>query len=329
MKDISLIIARILLKVANKDEVDALSRWEKKSPLKVSFLNNLKIFWELPFEDEPSNRLNVARERLLTRVKSTEVVGKEKSIIYYLFKVAAIFVFILSIAGLSIYIASETNLFYKSKSNWVEISTEAGQRSKVSLPDGSLVWLNAGTVIKYCPDKNERKVTLEGEAYFEVSHSPDYPFVVEAGDTKIKVLGTKFNVSHYPGAKIIEASLISGKIVMSLDKSDRVVDIRPGEKVTYDVESQALYKTEAIVQNDILWKQGVLVFENESFNDLIMKLERYYAVTFVYKKAAFENIHYTGTINNLNINRVLEFINLTIPIDYEIDNKTIKLTFNK
>ena len=211
----------------------------------------------------------------------------------------------------------------------MEISTEAGQRSKVSLPDGSLVWLNAGTVLKYCPDKNERKVSLSGEAYFEVNHSPDYPFVVETSDTKIKVLGTKFNVSHYSGSKITKASLLSGKIEMTLDQSDRVVDIRPGEKITYNEETQALNKAEAIVQNDILWRQGVLVFENESFNDLILKLERYYAVNFAYDRALFENIHYTGTINNLNINSVLEFINLTIPIAYEIDNKTIKLNLNK
>ena len=315
MKNISLIITRILLKVAGKDEVDALSRWKRKSPLNVSFLNNLEAFWELPVDEKSSGRLNIARERLLMRIKSSEANGNGRSLIYYLLRVAAVFIFVLSIAGLSIYVASETNLF--DKSNWVEISTEAGQRSKVSLPDGSLVWLNAGTVIKYCTDKNERKVSLSGEAYFEVSHSPDYPFVVETGDTKIKVLGTKFNVSHYSGSKITEASLLSGKIVMSLDKSDKVVDIHPGEKIIYNAGTDVLNKSEAIVHNDILWKQGVLVFENESFNDLIIKLERYYAINFDYNKAIFENIHYTGTIDNLNINRVLEFINLTIPINYE------------
>lgn len=327
MKDISLIIARILLKVANKDEVDVLSRWEKISSFNVSFLRNLELFWELPVEEKSSGRLDIVRERLLTRLKSTEIVGNGRSLIYYLSRVAAVFVFVLSIAGLSIYMASETNHFYTS--NWVEISTEAGQQSKVSLPDGSLVWLNAETVIKYCPDKRERKVSLAGEAYFEVNHSPDYPFVVETGDTKIKVLGTKFNVSHYPGSKITETSLLAGKIVMIFEKTDKVVDIRPGEKVSYNAETQAMYKRGAIVQNDILWKQGILVFKNESFNDLIKKLERYYAVDFVYNKAIFENIHYTGTINNLNMNRVLEFINLTIPIKYEIDNKTIKISLNK
>ncbi len=327
MKDISLIIAKILLKVANKDEVDILSQWKNKSPLNASFLSNLKAFWELPVEEKSSEGLIIARERLLTRVKSTEAGSHGRSLVYYLLRVAAVFAFILSIASLSIYIASDTRLFYKS--NWVEVSTEAGQQSKVSLPDGSLVWLNAGTVIKYHPDKNERKVSLNGEAYFEVNHSPDYPFVVETGDTRIKVLGTKFNVSHYPESKITETSLLSGKIEMTIDKSNKVVDVRPGEKVYYNAENQTFGKTEAIVQNDVLWRQGILVFENESFNDLIIKLERYYAINFVYNKVSFDNIHYTGTINNLNITRVLEFINLTIPINYEIDNKTIKLILNK
>lgn len=328
MKDISLIIARVLLKVAKKEEVDALAAWEEKSSLNKSFLINLIAFWELPADNEElSEKTDVARNRLLTRMKSAEENRKEKSLTYYLLRVAAILIFAFFISGLSIYIASETNIIHKS--SWVEISTEAGERSKVSLPDGSLVWLNAGTVIKYCPDKKERKVSLSGEAYFEVNHSPDYPFVVETSNTKIKVLGTKFNVSHYPGSKITETSLLSGKIVMSIDKSGKIVNIRPGEKISYDSETQALYKTEAIVENDILWKQGILVFDNESFNNLIPKIERYYAVKFIYNKAVFENIHYTGTIDNLNINRVLEFINFTIPITYEIDNKTIKLDLNR
>ena len=323
MKDISLIIARKLLKVENKDEVNTLSRWEEISPLRASFLNNLKAFWELPVEEKSSDKLDIARERLLMRVKSIEADGNGRSLIYYLLRVAVVFVFALSIAGLSIYFASETNLFYKS--NWVVVSTEAGQRSKVSLPDGSLVWLNAGTVLKYCPDKNERKVSLTGEAYFEVYHSENYPFVVESGSAKIKVLGTKFDVSHYPDSKITKTSLLSGKIQISFDKSSKVVNIIPGEKVTYDEKTQVILKTEDRVQNEILWRHGILVFDNESFYDLIQKLERYYAVKFIYNKKVFENIHYTGTINNLNIEKVLEFINLTIPIEYEIDNKTIGL----
>ena len=95
MKDISLIIARVLLKVANKDEVDALSRWEKISPFNISLLKNLEAFWKLPVEKKSSGRLNIARERLLARVKSAKVNDKGRPLIYYLSRVAAVFVFVL------------------------------------------------------------------------------------------------------------------------------------------------------------------------------------------------------------------------------------------
>jgi len=321
--DISLILARILLKAAKKNEADAISPWKNISERNASFADYLEAFWNLPAEEVPSGRLNAARERLLVRLNSKRSVPKERSLTWFLSRIAASIAILIAVAGLSVYIVSETNIYYKS--GWVEIETGAGQQSKVALPDGSLVWLNAETVVKYRPDKEERKVSLTGEAYFEVNHAPGYPFVVETDDAKVNVLGTKFNVAHYPGSKTTEASLFSGKITFSPGESGKSVDLNPGEKVIYDAGSQVVSKTEINVQDGILWRQGILYFENESFNEMILKLERHYAVKFIYRKDAFKKIHYTGTIDNLTINSVLEFINLTIPIQYEIDHKMIKL----
>lgn len=327
MKEIPLIIARLLLRVAKKEELETLSKWERASERNAQLTESLKKYWDHQVDEVPHSRLKLARERLFARMDSREEMHSGRTFISYFLRIAAILVFIISISGLSIYIASRNNLF--NRNNWVEVSTEAGQQSKVTLPDGSLVWLNAETVVKYHSDKNERKVSLKGEAYFEVTHSSDYPFIVETGNTKVKVLGTKFNVSHYPDSKITEASLLSGKIKMSVNGGSKEVELVPGEKIVYDAEQQVLLKKEFKVQNDILWKQGILVFDNEPFNELVQKLERYYAVKFIYEKNAFENIHYTGSIDNLNISKVIEFMNLTIPISYEIDNKTIKLKLVK
>jgi len=322
MKEISVKIARRLLKVAGKTENDALSRWENASAKNATFLKVLQEFWDSPGEEKSSDELCVARDRILTRIQSSEIKAGRKSLIFYLTRFAAILLFALCIAALSVYLASESNFH---KSNWIKVSTEAGQQSKVTLPDGSSVWLNAGSVIQYLPGWKKRIVSLTGEAYFEVCHLPNLPFVVETDDAKIKVVGTKFNVSHYPGSNITEASLLSGKIVMSLNKGGNVIDMVPGEKVTYNALNQKVVKIKAKVQNDILWRQGILVFENVSFNDLILKLGRYYAIKFQYDKDAFQDIHYTGTINNLNISKVLDFLSLTIPINYEINNKDVKL----
>ena len=322
--DISLIIAHILLKVATKNEIDAVVDWKNLSEKNASFADHLEGFWNLRVEEAASGRSNLAHKRMMIRLNSNGTRLEKRPLIYYLSRIVASILVVLTIAGVSVYVVSEASLFYRP--NWVEVSTEAGQQTKVTLPDGSIVWLNAETIVKYHPDKKERKVCLVGEAYFEVTHAVDYPFVVEAGDAKIKVLGTKFDVSYYPASGTTAASLLSGKISLLLDKRNETVDIKPGEKVIYHAGQQALLKKKAKVQNEILWKEGILYFENELFNELISKLERYYAVKFEYNKDAFENIHYTGTINNLNIGNVLEFINLTIPINYEIDNKTIRLS---
>lgn len=327
MKDISLILARILLKVANKDEGDAISKWKNISDKNVSFFDSLESYWNLPADEQLFSRSDVVRKRLLIRINSVEKEKTRKSPLFYLTRIAAAMIFIISIAGLSIYIASETNLFYRN--NWMEISTLAGQQSKVTLPDGTLVWLNASTVLKYHPDKDERKVSLAGEAYFEVTHLPDIPFIVETGTAKVKVLGTKFNVSHYPGSIFTTASLLSGRITLTLDENGETVDLHPGEKVVYNAEKRLLSKNEGKVQRDVLWINGVLYFDNEPFIDLIQKLERYYAVNFNYDNNDFSDIHYTGTIDNLNISKVLQFISLTIPITYEIDNKAVKLSLTK
>lgn len=326
MKDISFLIARSLLRLTKKEETDAISGWKNLSVANRAFINTLEAFWNQPAAEEPSGRLGRARQRLLARLNQAQP-AKKRPFIYYLSRVAAAVAIMISIAALSVYVASETGFF--SGTNWVEISTETGQKSQVALPDGSLVWLNAETVLKYHPDRKERKVSLTGEAYFEVKHAADHPFVVEAGGVKVNVLGTKFNVSHYAGSPITEASLLSGKISLSLAAANHSLTLHPGEKAIYDSDKQELSRTTTNVQNEILWRQGILVFRNEPFKEMIQKLERYYDVNFRYDARVFENIHYTGTIDNLNINSVLDFINLTIPISYEIDHKTIKLSLRE
>ncbi|MGQ8335174.1 FecR family protein [Sunxiuqinia sp. A32] len=323
LKDISLIIARKLLRIESKEDKDVLDQWKSKAARNSSFFTNLESFWSNPAEEESNERLNIVRERMLFKLNAGSVKKRHHPTIFYLTRIAAAIILIITIAGSSIYIASQTNLFYKN--NWVEVSTEAGQQSKVTLPDGTLVWLNAETVLKYHATKDERIVSMDGEAYFEVTHAADHPFIVNTDNAKVKVLGTKFNVAHYHDSKITEASLLSGKIAMNISDQSETFELKPGEKISYNEDEGRISKIETKVQNEILWMQGILFFDNEPFNVMIQKLERYYAVKFIYNKNVYKNIHYTGSIDNLSISRVLEFINLTIPIKYEVDNKTIKL----
>ena len=322
MKDNSLKIARFLLKDITRKEEEDLYQWKSTSKENASFIELLLAFWNHSAEEKPYEELNNARERLSVRINTQEQKSTRRTIFFLLSRIAAIFILVVSISGLSIYIGSKIGTYNQ---NWVEVSTESGQQSKVTLPDGTLVWLNSETTLKYQQNTDYRKVYLSGEGYFEVMHSSSHPFIVEVGNTSIKVLGTKFNVSHYPDSKITVASLLSGMITLTVNETGEEVKLNPGERVIYQSDNNLLSKSEYKVQNEILWKQGILYFEKKPFNDLIQELERYYGVKFNYNPEVFKNIHYSGSIDNLEINKVLEFIKLTIPINYDVNNRTIEL----
>ncbi|KOH46099.1 FecR family protein [Sunxiuqinia dokdonensis] len=324
MKNIASIVANYLLKKTSREERENLADWENRSPQNKAFLKSMEDYWNQTGEEYKLNpRIEIARQRILARMNADQAKQQRLKPISYLLRIAAAAILIVAVAGISVYIANETGFF--SQNNWVVVSTDAGQQSKITLPDGTEVWLNAATEVSYCANQDYRRVKLTGEAYFEVEHAPDFPFVVETKDVAIRVLGTKFSVSHYPESKITEASLLTGKITASALQSNENVAIVPGQKIAYDAEIKEFVKTALKGKNHVAWRYGILVFDNESFNDLIQKLERYYAVDFIYEESDFEDIHYTGTLDNLSIEKVLEFINLTIPVAYEIDNKTINL----
>ncbi len=326
MKDIASIIANFLQKQASKDEIESLKEWEDKSDRNKVFLKRMEEYWSQTNEEKVNPRSEAARLRLLTRMDGSYDKHKLKPV-SYLMKIAAAIIFIVSIAGISVYIASNAGFF--TQNNWVVVSTDAGQQSKITLPDGTEVWLNAATEVKYCATQDYRRVKLSGEAYFEVEHAPDFPFVVETEDVSISVLGTKFSVSHYPDSKITDASLLTGKITASALGSNEDIEITPGQKIVYNSDIEEFTRSALRGKNHVAWRYGVLIFDNESFDELIQKLERYYAVKFIYETKDFSNVHYTGTLDNLSIEKVLEFINLTIPVAYEIDNKTIQLRFSE
>ncbi len=321
MKDISKIIARTLLKVADDDEREELSRWKGIKKENERFLNNFQTFMEMP-QNIDSEVSENNRERLLYRMNRNNKLPKSARSISFIQKIAAILVFSILFAGLGIYFGRKIGFFNVHQT--LVVSTEAGQQSQVTLPDGSLVWLNANTSVEYSNDLRNRKVILNGEAYFEIEHNALHPFLVDVNNVEIKVLGTKFNASHYPNSNTTEAALFSGSITMTLpDKKE--IEVFPGQKIAYNEEKNSYTKRMVDIEKEITWRDGILVFENVLFEDLLYKLERYYDVRFIYDNSIVKDIHYSGTVDNLSINKVLEFINLTITMNYEINNKTIYL----
>jgi len=176
-----------------------------------------------------------------------------------------------------------------------------GKTSELILPDGSRVWLNAGSRLIYpefFADKT-REVLLIGEAFFDVEHNEKQPFIVQTSDIKIKVLGTMFNVSAYPSDHVIETVLAQGKVSLEHHNSgmfDEPTEMNPGQLAVYNKTEGTTLLSEVDVENHSLWKEGLLKFESTDLNRLTKKLERYFNIRFNYSDPMLGTIRISGKL---------------------------------
>lgn len=236
----------------------------------------------------------------------------------------------------------------KDVSSSSEIITRNGSRTRIKLPDGSTVWLNAGSRLNY--DKSFgmklREVTLTGEAFFDVVKNPEVPFVIHTHRIDVKVLGTQFNVRSYPGEST-EAALVKGSIEVSLlkDQSGKII-LKPNQKIVVDDDSAthsnkpklpSRWKEDDLVSIQQLtidrkdgttvetaWVENKLVFVEEPFKDVAKKLERWYGVSISFSDPKLEWIPLTGTFTKENISETLYALSVAIPFKYSFtDSNTI------
>ncbi len=175
------------------------------------------------------------------------------------------------------------------------ITVPAGQRVNLDLPDGSNVWLNAGTTMKYPVSfmKGKREVMLDGEAYFEVAHNEKSPFVVRTHAMDVEVLGTKFNVEAYSKKAVFEASLMQGKIrVKSSHNEKTAVVLLPNYKTTLKDGRLVVHKIDDY--NVYRWKEGLYCFKSKPFTQIMEDLERYYDLKIQVDKKSIESVALTG-----------------------------------
>jgi transmembrane sensor len=235
------------------------------------------------------------------------------------------------------------------------ISTRPGSKSKVELPDGTQVWLNADSKLTYAQNfiGSTREVTLTGEAYFDVAHATaaetgqKIPFIIHTNSIDIKVLGTAFNVRSYPREKTIETALIRGSVEVTLHNSpDKKIVLKPDEKLIVKNDNATIvstrpaladsfangsdnepmmmlskihpYKEDTTAHYETLWVKNKLAFENETFDRMLPDLERWYNVSIVLKNETLKGLHFTGVFENKSLADVMEALSLARGFRYEI-----------
>ena len=209
-----------------------------------------------------------------------------------------------------------------------------GKQTQITLSDGSIVWLNSGSKLVYPANmKEKRKVYIEGEAVFDVTHSEQHPFFVATKDFEIKVLGTVFNVSAYADDKVSSAVLERGKIeIDSREKSffhKEKLTILPGTMAVFDSNDKTFHQQQVDAKNYLSWRDGYFIFKNEPLANIIKKLERYYNVEIVLQNEAKGREKFSGNLNLRNTpEEVLKVIAETTPFIVRYENQKLIINLN-
>lgn len=209
----------------------------------------------------------------------------------------------------------------------ITVEAPAGSKTHVVLPDGSKVWLNAGSALKYSSDGKERQAELSGEGFFEVSHDESKPFNVASTHLNVRVLGTKFDFRDYPEDSLAEVTLTQGKIALN-DLSGRNGEIvmSPDESVVFDKSSGTMTKGKAVTASDE-WITGTFSFDAAPLSEIARRLEREYSVKIEISDPALCGFRFYGTFNSSrqDIDEVLQSLSATGKFRYRKEHNVVTL----
>ncbi|SMB80147.1 FecR family protein [Hymenobacter roseosalivarius DSM 11622] len=204
-----------------------------------------------------------------------------------------------------------------------------GKRSVLALDDGTKVWVNSGSRLVYPVSftGNERRVYLDGEAYFEVQHNAQKPFLVETQQMDVQVLGTSFNVTAYPGEQTSSAVLVNGSIGLIANKTTLFGKISrqltPNQQAVYHQREQQLQVREVQVEDYISWKEGYLLAREMPLRTILARLERYYNRRITLRDVRQEQQTFTGKLDlKQDITEVMDLLATTTELDYLLSERS-------
>ena len=303
------------------EEVIDLVKWIKTDP-------NLQKWLESEYKSTDDNIDVQLRDKLWNNIKRQTVEASDVSDITHKFrkfnfssimKWAAVVCLPLCLAVFSYYLISSN----ATSSASLVVKADKGNRTSVDLPDGSSVILNSDSKLSYDSDfgKKERKVILDGEAYFKIKHDEKKTFIVQTKALDVKVLGTTFNVSAYEDNNNVTIVLMEGKVGLYAFGFSHTM--KPGEKVEYD-KTKKLYSSSAVMPNDYIeWTKGNFYFEKESLENIMKTFSRVYGVRIRFDSNTLPQDRFTGTIPNGGIQNSLNILMLTTHLHYEVEGSDI------
>lgn len=354
---ITQLIARKLSGEASPEEIKELDALFKEYPEDAYFLSILTDYWTSPLSsiaDEDADPEAHFRHILNSAASETgepeteqepafePVYSSRPHYIRNILAVAAVLAGVILFSWL--YIRSQPGVPELSR---IETIAKPGAKSRLLLPDGSVVWLNSGSRISYPANFTDslREVELEGEAYFDVAKDAKRPFVVLTRDINIKVLGTVFNVKCYPEDNRTEATLVRGLVQISktgggdqeaflLHPHEKVVVNRGLERISSNtgiavpnnmVIRQLKESVKDTSMTEIAWVYNKLVFDGEDFREMAAEIERWYNVKIVINDSTVAGYRFHAKFENESISEVLSALRLSLPFTFKINNNEVNI----
>ncbi len=306
-----------------------LENWIAESTLNKSTFNDLREEWKYIGEKDAvlidKNKIWNAINRHILRhpsARNNTIINKRLVI-----KVASV------AASIALLFGAATSLLVKNSIDNIQrekavttVETPTGQKMLMTLPDQTKVWLNSGSILSYTENfnKEDREISLEGEAYFDVTHNTNKEFIVKTSSVNIVVKGTSFDVSAYCEDPYISVSLVEGSVNVTDVRNNFLMALSPNENVRINKNNLQFVHTKNIKDAFPLWTKEQLVFYNVDLFELTRKIERWYGVEIKLIDPVISQ-KYTFSVKTESIRELLELFNKITPIEYTINGKEVTI----
>ena len=319
MKNTKDIVNLVSGNISREDKEKVLSAIEKNKEDREVFYK-MKAAWAVLSSSKMLPDYDI--EKSYTDLKA-QMEGKEISFysrIKPALKYAAIFIVLV---GFTIfwYLNKHQQYGVGEELKYTSVVAEKGQISKIILPDSSIVWLNSGTTLSYNSgySVNNRDLFLSGQAYLHVKKDQNNPLVVACSDLKVKVLGTKFDVSAYPGDDKINVVLESGSVELLQTGNNKFkYMLKPGEMAQYNARLKKVTIKNVETMDFTNWKVGYLIFKDTPMSDVIERLERKFDIEVAVKNQEVYKSIFNASFKDENLREILDYIEYSCPVKYKL-----------
>jgi len=318
------LIAKFLAGESSLSEKEALFAWTSASSENRQFFEETEKVWKMA-NDPGTSLFEADMDAAWLKIdghttKGTEEVSRKEGKVVKLKRRsfnwrAAAAILLLAVAGLWWVSQGE------KAPKMVEIKTLPNEKQEINLPDGSHVWLNENSTLAYAEDFAERKINLEGEAYFEVEHIESRPFEITSEDATTTVLGTSFNVRAYPDEDKVEVTVETGKVALAVtNEVAKPVYLPAGTSGVVLKEEHRAEMEETKINNAISWKTQQLAFDETLIKDVITTLERFFGTHIRVSNEMIYECTFNSTFDHPDLNQVLDVISASIGVHIQKNN---------